>query len=746
MAGINRYLKTGFYIAIALILLNWAMIGRQYHWLVILLFCYWLYRCYCLHSQELWGMLVISLLLFGLLFYHTRQQLQAPYDEAKQEIQGILYPDSLHYDNGYITGKLWHGSFRRSKIRFKAPQMALEEPVKISGRAQCSNGEQQRNPTCYDERLMLVTHHYQKQIFLKEAHFERVVSLPFSIRLSLWRKKGVDRVCHYCPPTMAKYMLSLILGYRNDEFKQSIGMYQSLGLVHLFSLSGFHVSLLLLMFRYFLLRIGLLRDHLLWLECGLLILYFVFTGSLISVFRSGVQYQLRAVERRYHLEWNPFDIWGWSVILGLMFYPTAFITAAGLLTYGLSFALLASQQRIQEPSVMGWFQKTLWLTWFSLPVISYYFHEVSVIGIWLNMVSFTLFSILIPLLFIGLMMLLFFPPALFYFVWLEVGLRWLESFLWWISQNVTGTIVTGTFSTIALILWGLSLFRHQTLYIKYGLFFFGMVAIFGKQWLNPYTKVSFIDVGQGDSILIQLAHQRGNFLIDTGGKVTFGRSSSTSNATYTVIPYLKSEGIRQLDAIFLTHADADHMGDIIEVARAMKPKVIYYPPGCEQKASFRRKMEQLSSYHWQEWQSGKQYQSQELNLTCLWPLSAGQGDNEHSLVLMAAVENWRFLLTGDLGIVGEKELLQCYPNLKADVLKVGHHGSRHSTSEEWLKQVQPKIGVISCGRHNRFSHPHREVMERLQQANIKVLRTDNQGQIQFVFWNHHLQSVNGRHE
>ncbi|WP_262392633.1 ComEC/Rec2 family competence protein [Sporolactobacillus inulinus] len=117
----------------------------------------------------------------------------------------------------------------------------------------------------------------------------------------------------------------------------------------------------------------------------------------------------------------------------------------------------------------------------------------------------------------------------------------------------------------------------------------------------------------------------------------------------------------------------------------------------------------------------------------LSPLEDAKDSNDNSVVLYAVLGGKRWLFTGDLSISGERELMQRYPNLRADVLKLGHHGSRTSTSEAWLEQLNPAVGVISCGRANRYGHPHPEVVQALRKRDVFSLRTDRSGAIRFWF-------------
>jgi len=116
---------------------------------------------------------------------------------------------------------------------------------------------------------------------------------------------------------------------------------------------------------------------------------------------------------------------------------------------------------------------------------------------------------------------------------------------------------------------------------------------------------------------------------------------------------------------------------------------------------------------------------------------SGAGQNEDSMVIKTKVGDKTFLFTGDLEQAGEKKLIRDYPNLKVDILKLGHHGSRTSTAPEFVAAIDPQFGIVSSGRNNRYGHPHEEVLETL--VNQTVLRTDQQGMIQFI-WSEKQQS------
>jgi len=229
-------------------------------------------------------------------------------------------------------------------------------------------------------------------------------------------------------------------------------------------------------------------------------------------------------------------------------------------------------------------------------------------------------------------------------------------------------------------------------------------------------------------------------LIDVGGRVEIGKKEkwqerqTSSNAEKTLIPYLKSRGVDRVDVLVLTHTDTDHMGDMLEVAKHFSIKEIYVSKGSLTQPDFVQKLEQIrTSVHVVE--VGDEIPVFDSALQVLYPSGTGDGGNDDSIVLYGEFFQTKFLFTGDLERQGEIELLQRFPQLKADVLKAGHHGSKGSSSPEFLEQIQPKLALISAGQNNRYRHPHQETLQRFEKFNTAIYRTDQQGAIRLIGWN-----------
>ncbi len=240
-------------------------------------------------------------------------------------------------------------------------------------------------------------------------------------------------------------------------------------------------------------------------------------------------------------------------------------------------------------------------------------------------------------------------------------------------------------------------------------------------------ELHLLDVGQGDSILLR--DGRAAALVDGGG---WRHGDIASRVT---IPALAGLGVRRLDAIVLSHPDEDHCRGLAQLAGVVAIDELWLGPGWPGRECVRRLATQ-PGIRLRPWRAG------ELRSIGGWTLQAlpsgaraASGNNDGSLAVMARAGGRQVLLTGDLEAAGEHRLLRAWPaaGLRADVLKVAHHGSRTSSSEALLAAVDPAIALISAGRDNRFGHSAAEVVERLQGRGIRILRTDRVGWVRLRF-------------
>jgi competence protein ComEC len=233
-------------------------------------------------------------------------------------------------------------------------------------------------------------------------------------------------------------------------------------------------------------------------------------------------------------------------------------------------------------------------------------------------------------------------------------------------------------------------------------------------------KVHFIDVGQADSILVQ---QGNNYMLVDAGN---------NEDSQTLRNYLNQQGVSELEYFVGTHKDEDHIGSSDYVINSLKVGKVYFP---KQTATTRTFEDFVTAVKGKGLKLtvptvGESFKLGEATITVLAPNSSSYEDaNDYSIVLKVQYGNTSFLLTGDAESVSESEMLSKGVNLSSTVLKVGHHGSKSSTSQTFLDKVNPKYAVISVGEGNSYGHPTQEIMNRLKAKNIPVYRTDENGTI-----------------
>lgn len=272
--------------------------------------------------------------------------------------------------------------------------------------------------------------------------------------------------------------------------------------------------------------------------------------------------------------------------------------------------------------------------------------------------------------------------------------------------------------------------KNFVVYILSGLVCFNILAWLAVCGLSSprFLEVNFFDVGQGDAIFIQTP-QRYQILIDGG----------PNNA---ILEKLSSEmpfWDRTIHLIILTHPEHDHYGGLIEVLKRYKVNNILWTGILRETEEYEiwKDLIQKEGAKIIIAQSGQTIKVGEAQLNILCPFESLEGQklkntNNTSIINNLVFNENSFLFTGDAFKSVERKLANKGVFLESDVLKVGHHGSKTSTSEEFIEAVNPKIAIIQCGRDNRYGHPHSETLAILEKYDIKVLRTDIDGDVKII--------------
>ena len=245
---------------------------------------------------------------------------------------------------------------------------------------------------------------------------------------------------------------------------------------------------------------------------------------------------------------------------------------------------------------------------------------------------------------------------------------------------------------------------------------------------NDELKVYFIDVGQADSILIKISNDE-NILIDGG---------NNADGNY-LVKYLTSIGVEHIDTIVATHPHEDHIGGLDTIMDNIPTDKIYLPyikdadiPTTKTYKEFLESIYKNELIVCESKNNEYIYDVGDVKLQIISPDDITTGElNDYSIVTRLQFYNNSFLFTGDASTNINDYIMNNYDKdfLNIDVLKVGHHGSRTSTDDKWLKTLTPEYGIIMCGECNEYSHPHKEILDLLNYNNVNVLRTDIDGTI-----------------
>lgn len=246
---------------------------------------------------------------------------------------------------------------------------------------------------------------------------------------------------------------------------------------------------------------------------------------------------------------------------------------------------------------------------------------------------------------------------------------------------------------------------------------------------SSYTslmEVHFIDVGQGDAILVQVNEK--NLLIDSGPK------ENSSN----LFNYLNSLHINKLDYVIATHPHEDHIGNMYSVIKKFNIGKFFAPKVTHTSKSFERMIESLISKNKKinvfDTNTTSIDLGKNVDISIYSPLPKNYGDNLnlYSAVFRIQYENTSFLFTGDAEKNNEEDILTANSSIKANVLKIAHHGSSTSTSQSFLEAVNPEVAIISVGKDNNYNHPNLKVLELINSMGAKIYRTDEDGSIVLI--------------
>ncbi len=601
---------------------------------------------------------------------------------------------------------------------------------------------------------------YKQNIhFILEATYIsecRKTSLSLVQWILLLRQQAILGVTEMFPEQSGAFMNALLFGDRQQMTFEVEEQYQQFGLVHLLAISGSHIVLLMVIVYFILLRSGVTREIATVCLIFFIPIYMILAGASPSVIRASITGVLMLIAFMCSIRLSSLDALSITAICMLIFDPYLVFNIGFQFSFVGSFALLLSAPLLLE-SGNGVIRNSIYISLISqlvsTPILLYHFGYYSPYSIFLNILYVPFLSLIVlPCSIIVLICMPIIPFLAKSFAnVLSIGLNLSNDFLSYCESLPFTRLNFGQTPILLVALYCVSIISvlmvwerrisKGMMFIFAGIFLFISTGHYVYPYFRESGSVTFLDVGQGDAILIRLPYDQEIYLIDTGGTIRLNKEEwqrkkhEFSVGNDILIPYLQKEGIKKIDKLIVTHGDADHIGAAQELLSNITVKEVVFGRK-EQEAILEKAVKKQAlekEVKISEVGEGESWRVNEAEFFVLAPTGKERSENNASIVLWAKLGGITWLFTGDLEEEGEKGLVATYPDLRADVLKVAHHGSNTSSITPFLSAVQPNIAIISVGERNRYGHPHKEVIERFEKMGIEIWRTDKQGAISYVF-------------
>ena len=561
---------------------------------------------------------------------------------------------------------------------------------------------------------------YQNYLLTKKINYifkadkiEKInTKIPFIYQIKNYLNKHIENY------KSKPYLEALVLG-KDDNIKENvIESYQTNGISHLLAISGAQITLFSCGLLFILSK--LFSKNTSYLFTIMFLLFYLFiTNFQSSILRAVAFFIILTINKQFELKISTLKLLIITLCTLLIINPYLIYSLGFILSFTVSFFLILFKGLINK--YQNYFSKTLVISLIaflsSAPIIINSFFKIN------------LLSPIINLYFVPLVTFIIYPLALLIFIFRPLD----NIFLNIVTIMEKASLKLSNIDILNLSMSHINIIFFIIYYLiiifilynwqkgrNYVIVFFIILLIHHNiNYLNPYSTLTMIDVGQGDSFLLKLKHNKANILIDTGGIASYDDRKPYDIAKNILIPYLNAEGVNKLDYLIITHGDFDHGGMAKNLIKNFKIKHIILNRennNLEKEIikKFKGKITNISEGI---------IKIENITLNFLNGLNT-YDENKASLIIYTNIENRNILLMGDATKESENYILNTYNLPKMDILKVGHHGSNTSTSKKLIKKISPKISLISAGKNNIYGHPHQETLKKLKNSDVYITKKD----------------------
>ncbi len=521
-----------------------------------------------------------------------------------------------------------------------------------------------------------------------------------------------------------EFFLTFIMGDKSLLDSDTYNGFQTNGVSHLLAVSGMHISVLL----YVILALTKNREEKTRFIISIIFLgFFLFlTNFAASLLRAVIFFALNKANKFFDWHLSNLHLLFITAFIILIYNPFMIYDLGFIYSFVVCFGIMYYQDRITGNYISSLLKLSLITFLFSMPISLLVNYEINLTSIVNNLLFVPLVSFLIYPLSLITFILPFLNPILSFFLKIM-------SLLGDFCKSMSLTLNVSKMPFILIMLFYVFLLLGK---FKKKFFVVLIVIILTAKVLpkfNSNSYVYYLDIGQGDCSVLISAYQKEVIVIDTGGKIEYQKeewekTSKSYNLSDNTITFLKSKGITKIDYLILSHGDADHAKEAINLIKNIKVRNVLFNNdsfnNLENKIINILKEKRISYF--------KGIAEIDFDNSKLYFLETKEYDNENdnSIVTYLNLKQYKFLFMGDAGVNKEKDLINKYNLKDIDFLKVGHHGSDTSSSQIFIDKIRPKYSLISVGKNNRYNHPKESVLDILK--NSKVYRTDQDGSVEII--------------
>lgn len=653
-----------------------------------------------LSYNYIYYILIILCLLFALFRIHIIKY-ESKYNLNNNQIIGTITNIKKNNDRYSITIK---GEEKIIAYYFGDINLSLGSKVLLKGELYYPSNN--TIPNAFNYKKYLNNHHIY---YLMKVEDIKILQENKNIFYNL-KDKIYKKISSY--KLTSDSLKAFALGETNAINDESFYNYQRNGVIHLFAIGSTQINLIAALVFIFLNKINIKKILKYFITITILSIIIFTIDYSASVIRSLLFFILYSLNKHYDFNITTKNILFLTISLLIIFDPKIIFDIGFQYSSIASYGLIISYNKYNN-----YFKSLLYIstiaTLFCLPITLINNYEIN------------LLSPLNNLLFVPLITLIVFPASI-----LTIIFEFLEPFYYLLIKfmeyfnNLLGSItvfniiipkVNNIWYLIYYILLIIFIYSRNKLYLFLSLLLILSFKI--KPMLDNKTYVCFLDVKQGDSALIY--NRKETILIDTGGVENYNISNNT-------ITFIKSLGISKIDLLLITHGDMDHIKDAPNIINKIKVKKIML--NKNEYNEYEKELLKLNINLTENYHSKFNFKIYNNNI--------GKDENTSSIISLLKINNYNILFLGDISKNEERKLLKDY-NIKANIVKIAHHGSKNSSDKIFLKKIKAKEAIISSGKNNLFNHPSKETIDTLNELNITYFNTAEYGTIKYTFKNNY---------